>query len=160
MTRKVIENVLMTDPGIRAVRSSATSVMERKLFSLINRRDLLSLVHQNVSKARTSVLEDLSNAEMDSLGLAAENREVAAKLLRLTASTRDEEKDTSWRAQLSDTKMQAELDSLENEKDAAAARYVTLKRIASAAITASGVNWADNDSLLEIVLDDEAESSP
>lgn len=124
----------------------------------MNRRDLLSLIHQNVTKKRISVLEDLSNTEVESLGLATENQELAAKLLRLTARTHDEE-DFSWRVQISDAKVQAELASLKNDKDAAVARYATMKRIASTAITASGVNWADNDSLLQIVLDDEAELS-
>ena len=70
------------------------------------------------------------------------------QLLELT------KEDSSWREKLEDHELLSQLDSLETDLKARKAQWEIMKSIASAVVVASGLNWADDDMLRALVLDE------
>ncbi|RHZ66887.1 centromere protein H [Aspergillus thermomutatus] len=145
--RKAISTVLMTDPTLKAVHLKAASPAERALLPLVNRRDVLSLTHENLISAHNATLRQLSNLEVQNLQLHQKNQELVRQLLE---STKD---DSSWRKALDDDDLKAQLDHLEADRKKSKSRWEVMKSIASAIVVGSGVNWAEDDGLTALVLD-------
>ncbi|KAF7115837.1 hypothetical protein CNMCM5793_003477 [Aspergillus hiratsukae] len=146
--RKAISTVLMTDPTLKAVHLKATSPAERALLPLVNRRDVLSLTHENLINAHNATLRELSNVEVRNLQLHQKNQELVRQLLE---STKD---DASWREALDDDDLKAQLEQLEADRKKSKARWEVMKSIASAIVVGSGVNWAEDDGLTALVIDE------
>lgn len=62
--------------------------------------------------------------------------------------------DGSWRDQLEDRDLGAQLDALDTEQQKSQARWEVMKCVASAVVVGSGVNWADDEKLSALVLDE------
>ncbi|EEP82560.1 predicted protein [Uncinocarpus reesii 1704] len=148
--RKAIESVLMAEPSIQSIYSTHPSPTERALLPLIHRRDILSLAYENLASINSSCSERLSNAEVDNIQTATENRDLVQSLLELTRG-KDE------KLQIEDPDLRSELETLERKTKKAKADYVTMKRIISASIVASGIDWASDETLLKLVVDDESD---
>ncbi|KAF7157891.1 hypothetical protein CNMCM5623_002325 [Aspergillus felis] len=146
--RKAISTVLMTDPTLKAVHLKATSPAERALLPLVNRRDVLSLTHENLMNAHNATLRELSNVEVQNLQLHQKNQELVRQLLE---STKD---DASWREALDDDDLKAQLEQLEADRKKSKSRREVMKSIASAIVVGSGVNWAEDDELTALVIDE------
>ncbi|KAJ9271794.1 hypothetical protein DTO212C5_2219 [Paecilomyces variotii] len=146
--KKAVEAVLMTDPSLKAVHLKAVSPAERALLPLIHRRDVLALVHENLAAAHTEILEALSNAEVDNRQITEKNQRLFRTLLELT------DQESSWKEEITDPKLRAQLQELEAGHKKSRARWETIKGIASAVVVASGVDWARDDALRELVLDE------
>ncbi|GIJ87773.1 hypothetical protein Asppvi_006686 [Aspergillus pseudoviridinutans] len=146
--RKAISTVLMTDPTLKAVHLKATSPAERALLPLVNRRDVLSLTHENLMNAHNATLRELSNVEVQNLQLHQKNQELVRQLLE---STKD---DASWREALDDDDLKAQLEQLEADRKKSKSRWEVMKSIASAIVVGSGVNWAEDDELTALVIDE------
>ncbi|RDW86558.1 centromere protein H [Aspergillus mulundensis] len=149
--KKVVSTVLITDPILKAIHLKGTSPAERALFRLINRRDALSLVQENLTEAHTSTMKKLSNLEVENLQLHQENQKLARELLELT------EDDDSWREQLDDAELKQQLAQLEEEQKKSKSRWEVIKSVASAIVVGSGVNWVDDEDLTALVLDESNE---
>ncbi|OAX80185.1 hypothetical protein ACJ72_05482 [Emergomyces africanus] len=146
--RKAIETVLMTDPSIRSVHAVSDSPAERALLPLINRRDLLSLIYANLSRAHASCTQTISNAKVDNIHGNTKNQELVQTLLGLTSTEK------SWRDKITDPNLISQLETLEKESKAEKANWVTMKHVVSAAIVASGIDWAEDEELHDLVVDD------
>jgi hypothetical protein len=167
--RKAISTVLMTDPTLKSVHLKATSPAERfyllsvyahlksalpiltlhrALLPLVNRRDVLSLAHENLMNAHNATLRELSNVEVQNLQLHQKNQELVRQLLE---STKD---DASWREALDDDDLKAQLEQLEANRKKSKSRWEVMKSIASAIVVGSGVNWAEDDELTALVIDE------
>ncbi|KAL3435786.1 centromere protein H (CENP-H)-domain-containing protein [Aspergillus tetrazonus] len=146
--KKAVSTVLITDPILKAVHLKGTSPAERSLFRLVNRRDVLSLALENFTEAQASTLKKLSSLEVENLQLHRQNQELARELLELT------EDDESWREQLDDPELKQQLEQLEAEHKQSKAKWETMKSVASAIIVGSGVDWAEDEDLTALVLDD------
>lgn len=156
----------MTDPILKAVHLKATTPAERyvslqsqsypttkptshsALLRLVNRRDVLALAHENLSSAHDLVMKQLSNLEVENLQINRENQELVRQLLEIT------KQDSSWRDKLEDANLASQLDDLEADQKTRKARWDTMKNIASAIVVGSGLNWADDDTLRALVLDE------
>ncbi|KAI1908903.1 hypothetical protein LOZ12_000146 [Ophidiomyces ophidiicola] len=148
--RKAIEYVLMTEPSIHSIYGTHTSPVESALLSLINRRDILSLAYENLAHAIASCSESLSNAEVENIQATKKNRELVQSLLQLTSSEKNE------KPEIKDPKLKKQFEALVKENKNKRAENVTVKRIVSAAIAASGIDWASDEDLLNLVMDDES----
>ncbi|KAL4992132.1 centromere protein H (CENP-H)-domain-containing protein [Aspergillus falconensis] len=146
--KKAVNTVLITDPILKAVHLKGTSPAERALFRLINRRDILSLAQENLTEAQASTLKSLSSLEVENLQLHRQNRELARELLELTKD------DESWREQLDDPELKQQLVQLEAEHKQSKAAWEIMKSVASAIVVGSGVNWAEDEGLTALVLDE------
>ncbi|KAJ5643683.1 uncharacterized protein N7484_006190 [Penicillium longicatenatum] len=163
--RKAARTILMTDPILKAVHLKATTPPEkyvgipclyaprlmkscRALFRLVNRRDELALAHENLASVHNAVLKQLSNLKVENLQVNRKNQELVSQLLQLT------KQDSSWRERLQDAKLASQLDELEAELKTSKAKWDTMKNIASAMVVGSGLNWAEDDDLQALVLDE------
>ncbi|OJK05137.1 hypothetical protein ASPACDRAFT_38707 [Aspergillus aculeatus ATCC 16872] len=146
--RKAVGTVLMTDPALKAVHLKATTPAERALHRLINRRDVLSTVHENLNAMHTASLQKLTGLEVKNLQLHQKNQELVRELLSLT------EDDESWREDLDDPELKSQLEQLEADHRRSKARWEVMKSIASAIVVGSEVNWAEDETLTALVLDE------
>ncbi|KAJ6141229.1 hypothetical protein N7470_010125 [Penicillium chermesinum] len=145
--RKAARMVLMTDPILKAVHLKST-IPPENLLRLVNRRDVLALAQENLASAHSAVLEQLSHAEVENIQINQENQKLVSELLELT------KEDSSWRDRLQDAQLASQLDELEAELKTSQAKWDTMKSIASAMVVGSGLDWADNDTLRALVLDE------
>jgi hypothetical protein len=146
--KKAIETVLMSDPTLKAVHLRANTPAHRKLLPLINRRDVLALVYENLATMCATTLEALSNAEVENRQVTKTNQELTHTMLDLT------KEDQSWRDAISDTSLKDQLQEIEADRQRSKAKWDTIKAIVSATIVNSGVDWARDDQLRELVLDE------
>ncbi|KAJ5235241.1 uncharacterized protein N7469_004409 [Penicillium citrinum] len=146
--RRAAQTVLMTDPILKAVHLKATIPPERALLHLVNRRDVLALAHENLASAHDQVLKQLSDSEVENLRINQENQELVQRLLELT------KQDETWREKLKDAKILSQLEALETEFKSSKAKWDTIKNIASAMVVGSGLNWADDEQLQALVVDE------
>ncbi|RAK72748.1 centromere protein H [Aspergillus fijiensis CBS 313.89] len=149
--RKAVGTVIMTDPALKAVHLKATTPAERALHRLINRRDVLSTVHENLNAMHTASLQKLTGLEVENLQLHQKNQELVRELLSLT------EDDESWREYLDDPELKSQLEQLEADHRRSKARWEVMKSIASAIVVGSEVNWAEDETLTALVLDESDE---
>lgn len=109
---------------------------------------MLALAQENLASAHDLVLKQLSDAEVENLKINQENQELVRDLLELT------KEDSSWRERLQDVDLASQLDQIEAELKMSKAKWETMKNIASAMVVGSGVDWADDDTLRAMVLDE------
>jgi hypothetical protein len=81
---------------------------------------------------------------------ARKNAELAATMLALA-----EEADTKRKEDIDDPKARQQLDELEVKMKTGRQRWRIMKETASATIAGSGIDWARDPKLLEIVLDND-----
>ncbi|KAI5287347.1 hypothetical protein KEM54_006052 [Ascosphaera aggregata] len=143
VSRRATRMLLMTDPSVRAVHADSISPTEQ---------DILSMVHLNIESSRVSCLKDLGNAEVENMILIEENRELVRSISELVQDNK------TWREEFTEPQLRSQLERLEIEQEAARAKCITMKRIVSATIVASGVDWASDEKLTELVIDDESDS--
>lgn len=122
--------------------------LTRSLLHLVNRRDILALAHENLASAHDQILKQLSDSEVDNLRINQENQELVQQLLELT------KQDETWREKLKDGKILSQLEELETEFKTSKAKWDTMKNIASAMVVGSGLNWADDEQLQALVMDE------
>ncbi|KAJ5749097.1 uncharacterized protein N7511_010793 [Penicillium nucicola] len=146
--RKAVSTILMTDPILKAVHLKTTTPAERALLRLVNRRDVLALAHENLASAHDLVMKQLSNLQVKNLQINRENQELVRQLLELT------KQDSSWRERLDDPELLSQLNELEVDLKGRKAHWDTMKNIASAVVVGSGLDWADDDKLRALVLDE------
>lgn len=93
------------------------------------------------------MLKQLSNVEVENVQINRDNQELVRQLLELTKH------DSSWREKLEDSQL-SQLEELEVDMKARKAQWETIKNIASAMVVGSGLDWADDDMLRALVLDE------
>jgi len=93
-------------------------------------------------------LRQLSNLEVENRQIHDKNRELVRQLLELTSPG------GSWRDQLEDSDLEAQLDALDAKQQKSEARWEVMKNVASAIVVGSGVNWANDERLSALVLDE------
>lgn len=94
------------------------------------------------------MLKELHNTEVENLQINRENQELVRELLELT------KEDDSWREKLQDVNLASQLDELEADLKTRKAKWEVMKNIASAMVVGSGLNWAEDEKLCALVLDE------
>ncbi|KAF7714392.1 Uncharacterized protein PECH_008758 [Penicillium ucsense] len=145
---KATRTILMTDPILKAVHSKANIPPERALFRLVNRRDVLALAQENLSGTHDQILRQLDDLKIANLTINQENQELVRELLELT------KQDSSWRERLGDAELELQLNRCEAEYRRSKAKWDAMKNIASAIVVGSGLDWANDDALRALVLDE------
>ena len=92
----------------------------------------------------------MKNVESEHMVTARKNAELAATMLALA-----EEADTKRKEDIDDPKARQQLDELEVKMKTSRQRWRIMKETASATIAGSGIDWARDPKLLEIVLDND-----
>lgn len=76
------------------------------------------------------------------------NQELASQLLRLTSQQ------SSWRDEMDDDSLRSQIEAVEKEGKEARAQRDRIKEVVSAVIVGSGVDWARDERLRQLVLDE------
>ncbi|KAI1736563.1 centromere protein H (CENP-H)-domain-containing protein [Xylaria scruposa] len=150
LRNEVVASVVSANPILQAVHNGTkASPIERDLLPLLTDRDAVSSTLASRSTEYHSLLSDLTDVESRSLRLSRENVALAERLLHLAKQT------DQGKAGLltSDSNHAAEIAELEAELKGSRRRWRVLKGTASAIVAGSGVDWARDAELRDIVLD-------
>lgn len=108
------------------------------------------MVHGSLASKLTSTARALSTAEQGNIGAHERNRELSETLLTLaneikTQSTED----------IEDTQLRDRVKIVEKQVKDSRRRMRNLKGMLAGMIVGSGINWAENEALRELVMEDE-----
>ena len=115
----------------------------------MNRRDELSIAHANLTSRLSSILSAHSTAATENMQVSKKNAEMSQALMALVQDTTIQTDD------IKDAKLRAQLRALEKEAKMQRSRRRIMKCIVSAVVAGSGVDWARNEQLRQLVIDDE-----
>ncbi|KAI0490104.1 centromere protein H (CENP-H)-domain-containing protein [Xylaria cf. heliscus] len=150
LRNEVVASVVSANPILQAVHNGTkASPIERDLLPLLTDRDAASSTLASQTTEYHSLLSDLTDVESRSLRLSRENVALAERLLGLAKQT------DQGKAELlsSDSDHAVEIAGLEAELKGSRRRWRVLKGTASAIVAGSGVDWARDVELRDIVLD-------
>ncbi|KAH8650154.1 centromere protein H (CENP-H)-domain-containing protein [Xylariales sp. PMI_506] len=172
----VVESVLMANPVLQAVHggTNASPIEKyvtgnklppfraeipngdlqfrnyRDLFPVLAQRDGTSITLAQQSTSMRQDLDELANVESQSIRLARQNVGLASELLSLAEETKQHKAES-----INDPEQVAEIARLEQDVQASRQRWRVMKATSSAIVAGSGVDWAKDDILRGIVLDDD-----
>ncbi|KAI1503753.1 centromere protein H (CENP-H)-domain-containing protein [Biscogniauxia marginata] len=146
----VVDSVMSANPILQAVHNGTNaSPIERDLLPLLTQRDEASSTLAQQSAELRGVLDEIASLEGHSLRLGRENVSLASQLLELADKSRRDKA-----AALVDN---PEITALEAEVRQSRQRWRVLKGAASAVVAGSGVDWARDPELKDMVLDAEGD---
>jgi hypothetical protein len=117
---------------------------------MINERDVISMYHGTLACKLSSTLSALAAAEKGSIIANEKNKELSQILLALAEDMKSQSTDD-----VEDSKLRERLQVLEKSVKLSRRRWRIMKSIVSGMIVGSGIEWADNDVLRDLVMDDE-----
>ncbi|KAI9704429.1 MAG: hypothetical protein M1836_007292 [Candelina mexicana] len=151
LRKQILESILATDPTLKAVHSGMqASPAERALLPLIERRDLLSMTHTQLSTDASTLNDSLSALMTDNIRLCGKNRGQAQILIELA-----EDLKTNITDNVKDARLRSQLDQLKEENRIRKSRWRLMKGVVSTVVVGSAVDWARDDELRELVVDKE-----
>lgn len=113
-------------------------------------RDLLSVEISNQSTRIRELLDETTTVQGEALKVSRTNVQLASEVLELAAKVSKQKEEP-----LKNTEVDAELQKLQEELRLARQKWLVMKGTASAIVSGSGVDWARDPELLEVVLDPE-----
>lgn len=148
----VTNSVLIANPILRGIHNSAyASPVEQDLPRLVAARDDTAKSVAATSEELRASLDRLSEVEVEVLRVRARNRELAAEVLRLVAEVgrgRDE-------AIAADEGARAQVELLESRLASSRQKWRVVKGTTAGIVAGSGVDWAGDEVLRDLVLDPE-----
>ncbi|KAJ4314167.1 hypothetical protein N0V94_006580 [Neodidymelliopsis sp. IMI 364377] len=151
MRNKITENVLAMDPVLKAVHGGEeTGFAERRLLPLITEYNTVSMLQGSLASNLASSTRSLIEAEQENVVANKKNRELSKTMLALAETIKTQSADD-----VEDPRLREQIRSVEKELSESRRRTKTLKGILSAMIVGSGINWAADENLTELVMDDE-----
>lgn len=118
----------------------------------MERRDDVAISVAKQSAQSATVRDDLTKVQSETLRVSRRNVDLTAELLELTEDVK-----RNKAAPLDDPRIQREVKALEDEVRSSRQRWRVVKGVASGVVAGSGVDWARDDVLRDIVLDPEDE---
>ncbi|KAF9876545.1 hypothetical protein CkaCkLH20_05953 [Colletotrichum karsti] len=153
LRNEITDNVLTANPILKAVHGSTQATpIESDLLPHINARDETSIALAQTSHEIRTTLNKLTEVEAESLRVSRRNVELTAEVLRLA-----EEAETRKTGETDDPAVQTQMARLQAELKASRQRWKVTKGTASAIVAGSGVDWARDAELRDMVLDPEEE---
>ncbi|KAF1932647.1 uncharacterized protein M421DRAFT_245844 [Didymella exigua CBS 183.55] len=151
LRNRIIHNVLVTDPVLKAIHGvEEIDVAERRLLPLITENDTVAMVQGHLSSKLASSTHALVTVEQANIVANQKNRELSKAMLALAEAMKAQSAED-----IEDPNLREQIKVVENELKESRRRMKTLKGILSAMIVGSGINWAADENLTELVLDDE-----
>ncbi|TQS31609.1 hypothetical protein Golomagni_08101 [Golovinomyces magnicellulatus] len=143
----------MANPILKAVHSgNNASPIERDLLPHVERRDEASIAVAKDSTAIRHTRRDLTAVQTETIEVCRQNIELTASLFDLA-----EELKNKKQVDIDDIQAQREIRELQDRLRTSRRKWRVIKGVASAIVAGSGVDWARDETLREIVLDPENE---
>ncbi|KAB2576588.1 hypothetical protein BFW01_g2885 [Lasiodiplodia theobromae] len=157
LRNNITDQVLITDPVIKAVHGGSTATFEeRRLAPLLNPRDALSMQLSHQTHQLTTIATALASTTKALSAANVKNAALASTLLSLANPPSASISSSAVNEALADDhKLRDQL--VEAERDAARARrrWRSMKGVVAGMVVGSGVDWAEDEALRELVLEDE-----
>ncbi|KAH6616308.1 centromere protein H (CENP-H)-domain-containing protein [Boeremia exigua] len=151
LRNKITHNILVTDPVLKAVHGNGeTGFAEKRLLPLLKESDTIAMVHGRLATDLANSSRVLIAAEQANIVANQRNRELSATMLALAEAMKLQSADD-----IDDPKLREQIRAVEKELKDSRKRMKTLKGIISAMIVGSGINWAADERLTELVMEDE-----
>ncbi|KAI9709739.1 MAG: hypothetical protein M1820_003141 [Bogoriella megaspora] len=153
LRNKIVQDVIITDPILKAVHAGSNATpLERKLLSLVDARDSLSMLQSHLAQEISQTYAKLADAEKSNFVVIEKNKKLTEELLSLVEQTRAQ---TNTEATTPD--LRSHLEALDHETKPLRQKWRVLKGVLAGSIVGSGVDWARDPALQELVLDYEDE---
>ena len=151
LRQSVVEDAIIASPILNAVHAGSNATgTERTLRPLLNRRDILEIASTNLSSSLQSTMSGTSKKATDKLTRMNENRTLAARLTSFTSTIT-----ARTEAMTEQPEVKLRLKELKEEAETARKQWMIMKSVVGAVIAGSGVDWAQDTTLLDLVLDPE-----
>lgn len=151
----VVNNVLIANPLLKGIHgSTAASPIEQDVLPWVQARDAASRDVAVQSTAARKVLAQLTDAEAEVLRAVRRNRDLAEEVLRL-AREADRGRVGAAGGGGGDPAAEAQVAELEKRLAASRQKWRVMKGTASGIVAGSGVDWAADPVLRDVVLDPE-----
>ncbi|RYN26721.1 hypothetical protein AA0118_g226 [Alternaria tenuissima] len=148
---KITHNVLVMDPVLKAVyEGEQTGFAEKRILPLVTENDTVFMMHGALTSRLAHTTRSQSTAEHSNMTENQRHEELAETMLALA-----EEMKTQSVHDIEDAQLRQRVDAVDKELKDSRRRAKTLKGILSAMIVGSGINWAADEGLTELVLEDE-----
>ncbi|ROV91765.1 hypothetical protein VSDG_06481 [Cytospora chrysosperma] len=148
----VVESVLSTNPILKGIHNSTyASPIEQDIQQWIHTRDDTSHSVAKQTASLRSVLDQLIEVESEALRVSKKNAELAADVLRLARDADLNHTD----AIADDPGAKEQIVQLEGRLAASKQKWRVMKGTASGIVAGSGVDWARDPELRDVVLDPE-----
>ncbi|KPM40977.1 hypothetical protein AK830_g5588 [Neonectria ditissima] len=148
----VIEAVLMANPILKAVHNGTdASSVDRDLLPCVEQRDEAAISVAKQAAASGKQWSELTAVQSETLRVSRQNVESTAELLKLAEEVK---KKTGMNG---NPEVRQEQETLEAKVKESRQRWRVMKGVASGVVVGSGVDWAQDDELLETILDPETE---
>jgi hypothetical protein len=153
LRNQIIQNVIITDPVLKAVHSGAGATeLERRLLPLIIERDTLSMVYSVLSTRLQTANSRLATLEREKVQAIAENKEKSRAMLELANELKVEMVE-----EVEDARLRKQMEKLVDDLKKVRTEWRVMKSLVAGVVAGSGVDWAKDPRLLSLVLDEEDE---
>ena len=172
LRNQVIETAMTANPILKAVHNSTNASpveryvcgtnqvnianSHRDLLSYVERRDEGSIAVAKHAAKMGRVREELNMVQSETFKVSRQNVQLTSELLSLVEEMRQLKPSKS-----SDPKMQDKIKQSELELASSRQRWKVVKAVASGVVVGSGINWASERELEDVVLypeDEDAEN--
>jgi hypothetical protein len=124
----------------------------RRMLPLISENNVVSLLHGSLAAKLATTTQALSIAEQGNIAANERNRDLSKSLLALTDRIGSQSVED-----IEDPHLREKVQAVEKELRESRRRMRNLKGILSGMIVGSGIDWAEDEVLCELVMDDEDE---
>ncbi|KAG9192053.1 hypothetical protein G6011_10787 [Alternaria panax] len=139
------------DPVLGAVHDGEqTAFADKRILPLVTENDAVSMVHGSLTLKLAHTSRSLGTATESNMAANRRNRKLAKTMLALAKEMR-----TQSVRDLEDEQLRQRVNATEKELRNSRRRMKMLKGILSAMIVGSGINWAADEGLTELVMEDE-----
>ncbi|KAL6152458.1 hypothetical protein ACJBU6_09325 [Exserohilum turcicum] len=159
MRNRITHKVLVMDPVLQAVHGGGGGGGERtaafaakRILPLMAENDTVSMMHGAQTAKLASTMRALSAAEQANMVANRQNRELAQTMVALA-----EEMKAQSAQDIQDPQLRAQVDAVDQQLRASRRRAKTLQGVLAGMIVGSGINWAADEGLSELVMEGEGE---
>ena len=122
----------------------------RALHPLIDCRDVTSMAHANLTTQLRKTLDTLTSTETENILAMRKNRELLSTLMELCQELKKHEPPAN-----EDPEFQAQTSKLQRTAKLSKQRWRIMKSVVAGVVAGSGLDWARDEDLRDLVLDDE-----
>ncbi|KAM7191989.1 Centromere protein H (CENP-H) domain containing protein [Rhypophila sp. PSN 637] len=150
LRNSVLEGVMMVQPLLEAVHiGTQASPVERALTPRVEQRDVTATRAAKQSSDSNKMADQLARLEVEVQAITRQNASLASSLLQLTAENQARHSEDD----IEDMQLKNEMNDAENDLVASRQRWKAIKSVTSAVVAGSGVDWARDSRLRDMVLD-------
>ncbi|KAL5346522.1 hypothetical protein ACLOAV_008793 [Pseudogymnoascus australis] len=153
LKKSIAESILVANPIVKAVHAGANaSPIERDLLPLIQQRDDASTELAATAAQVLAAREALTTVEAERVVLSRSNTELAGRMVGLAGQVEGQKK-----GDITDPEMKGKIDEMEREVRKSRQRWRLMKGVASGVVAGSGMDWASDEKLRALVLEEDSD---